>query len=436
MPRLRIGTLERAVTALSRPKQGRSEAFKQRVTEAQAIQRYNEEQTFLFFQNALATLPDPRRRQGTRYPLKTIVVIALMAMISSIDDAEGMELWGRVHEDWLRSILDMPHGVPTQDVFLNVFAALDPRSFSDVFQTWAEMISMRLKGHKRQICVDGKTSRRSRDTAKDIPAIHTVSAWCREAGIVLGQTKTSEKSNEITAIPELLRKLDLKNAIITIDAMGCQLDIANLIVQKGGDYLLGVKENQPSLHHDIETAFRYVDTCQARTLQGLDIPLSQPLVETHFDVDKGHGRLEERTVEICRDLSWLVDHVNKWSGLACFIRVTRKRTLLITDKTSTEVAYYIGSDGAMSAKLACDSIRGHWSIENSLHWVLDMAFREDEARHRAGNTASNMAILRHFALCLIKQDKSRTVGVANTRKLAASSPAYMIKLLIESGGKI
>lgn len=436
MSRNEIARLGRAIAALSSPKLGRSEVFRKRLSEAQAIQRYNHEYALLFFQESLRLLPDPRRRQGTRYPLQTIIVIALMAVICDNDDAQSMELWGKQHEDWLSTILEMPHGAPTQDVYLKVLGALDPAAFSRVFCAWAELVSMQLKGRKRQICVDGKTNRRTYDTGKGILAIHIVSAWCREAGIVIGQTKTSEKSNEITAIPELLHKLDIRNALITIDAMGCQTDIADIIIHKGADYLLAVKKNQPSLYHDIETAFRYADTCRLRTEQNLGNQLPPPSIETHFDVDKGHGRLEERTVDVSRDLIWLSDHIGKWAKLAYMVRVTRVRTRLINNKTTTETVYYIGSDSNANIQSISDSIRGHWSIENSLHWVLDMAFREDDARHRAGNTAENLAILRHFALCLIKQDKDRPAGVKNCRKMAGWSPKYLIKLLIESGGKV
>jgi predicted transposase YbfD/YdcC len=298
------------------------------------------------------------------------------------------------------------------------------------------MISVQLRGTKKDINIDGKASRRSYDTAKKVSMIHTVSAWCREAGIVLGQVKTDEKSNEITAVPELLRKLDINNATITTDALNCQTEIAKLIVERGGDYLLAVKDNQPSLCHDIETAFKYNDTCKALVEQGQAPPLKVPSIGSHHYVDKGHGRLEERTVEVCRDLDWLVDHIPKWSSLAYFVRVTRMQTKILTGKISVEVSYYIGSHSDIKPEAVAKSIRGHWSIETSLHWVLDMAFREDDARHRAGNTAENMAILRHFALNLIKRDKTRTLGVANTRKLAGWDHKVLIKILIDSEEEI
>lgn len=217
---------------------------KKRVTQEQALQQYNEGRALLFFTQVLANLPEPRRKQGIRYPLQTVVITALMAMICSADDAEGMEFWGQQNEHWLKEILDLPYGAPTQDVYLRVFAVLDPEHLGEVMRAWANMIALKLKAMgKKHIAIDGKTSRGSYDTAKEQPSIHTVSAWYREAGIVLGQVKTEQKSNEITAIPELLKKLDLKNAIITMDAMGCQANIAKQITAGGGDFVLSVKRH-------------------------------------------------------------------------------------------------------------------------------------------------------------------------------------------------
>ena len=395
-----------------------------RMTQAQKIERENEEQALSFFREALAALPDARRRQGLRYPLQTVVVTALMAMVCGCDDAEAMQTWGEANTDWLESMLDMPHGPPTQDVFLAVFAALSPEAFSAVFRAWAELLSLRLSAGGKHIAVDGKTSRRSFDTAGGKKAVHTVSAWMSEAGLVLGQQKTETKSNEITAIPELLSVLDLRGATVTIDAMGCQREIAETILAGGGDYLLAVKDNQPTLHQDLQTTFDEATDARHRTVD----EQPRPAVEVTQDVDKGHGRLETRTVTLCRDLAW-VTTANRWSGLSFMAQVVRQRTVLSTGKTSSETAYYIGSDAEATAATASDAIRRHWSIENGLHWVLDLAFREDEARHRAKNTAQNMTTLRHFALNIIKSDPDRKLGVANTRKRAGWDRSYLIKLL-------
>ena len=396
-----------------------------RITQAKRVEQNNEAQALVFFEQTLAALPDPRRRQGVRYPLQTVVVTALMAMVCGCDDAEAMELWGKANAEWLDSMLPMPHGTPSQDVFLSVFAALDPAAFSAVLRSWAHLLAVRLQATSKHIAVDGKTSRRSFDRAQDKPALHTVSAFLSEAGLVLGQCKTSDKSNEITAIPELLQALDLRGATVTIDAMGCQSEIAKTIVQGEGHYLLQVKNNQPSLREEVAETFAEAADDRARALD----EQARPHVERSTSVDKGHGRLEIRTVALCRDLSWLVTSAERWPELACLLQVTRERTELSTGKTSYETSYYISSDsGATSAQMA-HTIRRHWSIENELHWVLDMAFHEDQARHRARNTAQNMTTLRHFALNLVKRDGKRKVGVANSRKRAGWDRNYLLSLL-------
>lgn len=223
-----------------------------RLTEAQRIQQDNEAAALEFFKRMLGQLPDPRRPQGQRYPLHTVVVTALMAMVCGADDAQAMEYWSSSNEAWLSGFLDMPHGAPSQDVYLAVFGALDPEAFSAAFRAWASLLALRLEPTGKHIAVDGKTSRRSFDKGKGKPAIHMVNAWMTESGLVLGQRKTRDKSNEITAIPELLRVLDLSGATVTLGsrAMGCQTEIARTIIDGGGHYLLSVKDNQPTLHED------------------------------------------------------------------------------------------------------------------------------------------------------------------------------------------
>jgi len=395
------------------------------VTQAQKIEENNEEQALGFFREVLASLAAPRRPQGVRYPFETVIVVALMAMVCGCDDAEALEFWGKSNADWLSGFLEFPHGAPTQDVYLSVFAALDPKAFSTVFRAWVALLTTRLRAKGNHIAVDGKTSRRSFDTDSGTPAIHTVSAWMSDAGLVLGQVKTREKSNEITAIPELLALLDLSGSTITLDAMGCQTKIAATIVAGDGHYLLAVKENQPTLHADIVQAFAEADDDSRRSC---DEP-ERPAVEVFEDIDKAHGRIEKRTVRVCRDISWLTT-TERWPGLAMIVEVTRERTVVTTDKTSIETAYYIGSDSGARAAETAHLIRRHWTVETQLHWVLDMAFREDEARHRAGNVAQNMTTLRHFALNMIKQDPKRKVGIANSRKRAGWDREYLLSLLM------
>jgi len=395
-----------------------------RMTKAQKIEAENEAQALQLFQDGLASLADPRRPQGLRYPLQTVVTIALMASVCGCDDAEAMQAWGEAHEEWLCGFLPMPHGAPTQDVFLAVLGALAPEAFSTVFRAWAELLALRLKATGKHIAVDGKTSRRSFDNTNNKGPVHTVSAWMSEAGLVLGQRQTDAKSNEITAIPELLGVLDLREATVTIDAMGCQTAIAKTIRDGDGQYLLAVKDNQPTLHEDLQATFAEADDDRRRTVD----EQPRPAVEVFEHVDKGHGRVETRTVSLCRDLAWLTT-AERWEGLSFVARVVRRRHVQATGKTSTETAYYIGSDEAATAATTAENIRRHWSIENQLHWVLDLAFREDEARHRAKNTAANMTTLRHFALNLIQSDKKRKLGVANARKRAGWDRGYLVSLL-------
>jgi predicted transposase YbfD/YdcC len=320
-------------------------------------------------------------------------------------------------------------GLPTQDVFLAVFGALSPEAFSSTFRAWASLLTLRLQAQGRQIAVDGKTSRHSFDSARGQGAIHTVSAWLCGAGLVLGQHKTGEKSNEITAIAELLRVLDIKGSTVTIDAMGCQTEIAKTIVDGGGHYLIAVKDNQPTLRQDIETSFAQAADARMRSRDELE----RPVVEVFEQSDKAHGRIEQRRVELCHDLSWLTT-AERWPGLAFVAQVIRRRTVLATGKTSTETAYYIGSDCRQNAQSAGRTIRAHWGIETELHWVLDIAFREDDARHRARNTAQNLATLRHFALNVVQQDNERKVGIATARKRAGWDRRYLIKLLTAADG--
>lgn len=395
-----------------------------RKTKAQQIEQDNHQAALEFFERTLGALPDPRRLQGQRYPLRTVVVSALMAMVCGCDDAEAMQTWAEANEQWLAGMLDMPHGAPTQDVFLAVFGALDPDAFSAVFRAWAQMLALRLQAQGKHIAVDGKTSRRSFDTQSGKAAVHTVSAWLSEAGLVLGQRKTETKSNEITAIPQLLQVLDLRGATVTIDAMGCQTKIAETIINGGGNYVLSVKENQPTLHDDVAATFAEANEQRQRSVD----EQPRPDVEVFEDIDKGHGRVETRTLSLCRDLSWMTT-AGAWSSLDFVAQIVRQRTVLATGQTSTETAYFIGSDPEASAESTCSAIRRHWGIENQLHWVLDLAFREDEARHRANNAAQNMTTLRHFALNIVKQDPDRKLGVANCRKRAGWDRNYLIKLM-------
>lgn len=390
--------------------------------------RGRKRETLARFEEILKSVKDPRRKQGQRYPLRSVVLTALCAMVCGADDAQALQVWGEVNQAWLAEFLDLPHGVPTQDVFLAVFAALDPKEFSLMFRSWVMEMSQVVPGAGKHIAVDGKTSRRSFDKGRGKAAIHTVSAWLCDSSLVVGQIQTEAKSNEITAIPELLKQLDLKGTTVTIDAIGCQTDIANVIVDKGGYYLLAVKDNQPTLHQEVKDTFVEAHDPRRRAID--EEP--RPHLETFVTVEKSHGRLEERTVNITRNLSWLQDAA-RWKNVSVVVEVKSKRTELATDKTSHETRHYIGNNLGASAEQAGNHIRRHWSIENELHWVLDMAFNEDQARHRAKNTADNFAILRHFAINLLKSEKTIKVGVANKRKRAGWSKDYLFTIIAGSG---
>jgi predicted transposase YbfD/YdcC len=377
------------------------------------------------FEGTLSLLSDPRRAQGTRYPLRSVVLMALMATVCGNDDADAIADWGEDHKVWLATFLDLPHGTPSQDVILSVFQRLNPKEFGTVFVMWVAFLRERaVELRDPHIAIDGKTSRRT--YSAETPAIHTVSAWLSEAGLVIGQTQTREKSNEISAIPELLRCLALKGTTVTIDAMGCQTAIAEAIVQQEGHYLLAVKDNQPTLHDEIHRAFEEMDSATTRPR---DLP-ALPTMAQHEETTKDHGRIEHRKVQVIRNLTRMTqDTRQRWVGLVCIIRVIRERTVVSTGKTSNEVAYYIGSNPKADAQQLAHFIRSHWGIENSLHYVLDVAFHEDASRHRTKNLAANLTTLRHMATNLLRVESTCKLGIANKRKKAGRNRDYLMRVL-------
>lgn len=341
-------------------------------------------------------------------------------MVSGADDAEALAEFGDVHKDWFAKFLDLPHGTPSQDTFLRVFAAIDPKVFQVVFIEW--MAEMRVALEGAHVAIDGKTLRHSFDTASGGKSIHMVSAWLSGQGLVLGQVKVAEKANEIVAIPSLLKLLDVRQVTVTIDAMGCQRAIAEQLVDSGAKYVLAVKENQPTLHEHISAFFRDA----ARTDRALDDPA--PALEHHSEVDAGHGRVETRTCHFSRDLSWIGTCAD-WKGLDGIALVTRERTNKTTSETSKESAYYIVSHSTATAATIAHCVRDHWGIENSLHWVLDMTFDEDSSRIRTGNAAQNIAIIRHAALNLLRAAPGKKKSIALRRKRCGWDQAYLLTVL-------
>jgi len=363
----------------------------------------------------LQGLEDKRRGAGKRHKLIDILTIAICGIICGADDWNGIEEYGQAKEEWLRQFLELPHGIPSHDTFGRVFSWLDPVAFEQSFLSWVQTVMKVTEG--QVIAIDGKTLRRSHDHANGKEAIHIVSAWAEKNCLVLGQVKVDEKSNEITAIPALLRILEISGCIVTTDALGCQQEIASTVIERGGDYLLALKENQSQLYEDVTDLFK-----GAEEVKFLDV--EHTYAKT---TNKNHGRIEIRECWAISDpdfTHYLLGFEN-WKGLRTLIKVTAHRQM--QGETTTEDRYFISSLKT-PAKRILKVVRGHWGIENGLHWVLDIAFREDESRVRKDHAPENLAILRHIALNLLKQDTSKKVGIKNKRLVAAWNNDYLIHL--------
>lgn len=363
-------------------------------------------------------LPDPRSRHGRRYPLDALVTIAVCAAVCGAEDWAAVAAFGRAKADWFGTFLDLPDGTPSHDTFDRVFSRLDPDAFERCFRRWTAALGGELIG---VVALDGKTLRRSFDAAAGAAAIHMISAWACEHHLVFAQLATDEKSNEITAIPRLLELLDIKGCVVTLDAMGCQKQIAEKIVEKGGEYVLAVKENQPTLHRDVSAAFDRAER------EGW----GDRVHDTHQQIDKGHGRIEHRTTTITRDRRDLVEAMG-WPGVRCLVRVRRERTVGAVTTTTTH--HYIASMDTRRADRVAAAVREHWGVENRLHWSLDVSFNEDQSRLRKGHGAQNMSRLRRIALNALRNDRGEKLGIKNKRLLAGWDHRYLLRLLAVKDG--
>lgn len=371
-------------------------------------------------QEHFADLPDPRRAQGTRHKLSDMIVIAVCAVICCADGWSDVADFGRAKRKWFATFLDLPHGVPCQDTFERVFARLDPDAFERCFMSWTAALAGSSAG--KLVVIDGKKIRRSFAHAWDhSTAAHLVSAFVHANATVLGQLSVDCKANETVAIPKLLELLDLSGATVTIDAMGCQSRIAGKIVGNGGDYVLAVKENQPSLR---DALTRHLDEMILENFAGV----RHGFVQT---VDGDHGRIETRRVWVTDRLDdWLdADVRGRWPGLKSVAVVEAVREVPPGPTPQVERRYFISSLRGTDAARMAEIVRGHWSVENRLHWVLDVSFAEDQARHRKGHSAENFSRLRRIALNLLRRETSKKRGIKGKRLNAAWDHDYLLKLL-------
>jgi len=350
-------------------------------------------------------LRDPRIDRKKKHLLLDIIILSIIAVLCGAESYDSIELFGNTNYAFLKQILKLPNGIPSHDTINRVFSMLNPRQFERLFIQWSN--NLKENGSlEKVIAIDGKTIRGSKDTFHNTSPIHLVHAWSVENNICLGQLKTADKSNEITAIPELLDLLDIKGSIITIDAMGTQTAIAKKIIQKEADYILAVKDNQKTLREEVES------TCNR----------SKP-VSDYSDTEKGHGRIETRRCQVF-EKGLIVDFEGRWEKLQSIIKITSTRE--IRNKVTTEERYYISS---LDTKQPFNTyIRNHWGVENSLHWTLDMVFREDEQRKRKKRAAENFAVVRKIALNILKKDNGKE-SLRSKRLKAAWNKEFLIKII-------
>ena len=362
----------------------------------------------------LQTIADPRRQcANLKHPLVDVMMLGFCGVLAGCEDFVEIAAWATEHAAVLGTFLELPHGIPSHDTFNRIFALLQPTTLQAVLLPWL--------GERRGlpgefVHLDGKTLRGTRCKSQKLKALHVVSAWAGQTGLTLGQVAVDTKSNEITALPQLLKLLDLRDKIVTIDAMGCQTELAEAIVVGGGDYVVAVKGNQPTLHTALQDAFAHAPAPKLRSSRHT----------TTFE--KGHGRYEQRTVQVLPAREYLAEAQRAlWAGVVSLVIVTCVVWEQATDRQSTEVRYFLSSLPPVARRLGA-AIRGHWSIENGLHWVLDVVFREDARRVYDRTTAENVAFMNRLALSLLRGDPSKS-SLKVKRKRAGWSISYLMRLL-------
>jgi len=352
-------------------------------------------------------IPDPRLDRNKKHKLTDIIILSILAVLCGAESYDSIEEFGKARIDFLRQILQLPNGIPSHDTINRAISMIKPDQFEKVFTQWSGTLRD-ISTENEVIAIDGKTVRGSKDSFHNKPAIHIVSAWASQNSLVLGQRKVDGKSNEITAIPELLEMLEIKECIITIDALGTQRDIAQKIIDNDANYILALKGNHPYLKQDVESLCRR----------------SKPDYENET-LEKGHGRIETRKCEVYNKIDLLED-IDKWPNFSSVIKVTAQRE--IKNKRTSETRFYISSLDH-NAKEFNKYIRQHWSVENNLHWTLDMTFREDEQRKRIKYAAQNFAVIRKIALNLLKKEGSKKLSLKTKRLKAGWDNRFLLEIL-------
>jgi len=363
--------------------------------------------------NSFSEVEDARAK-NVSHLLIDIIVLAICGVLSGADSWVEVEKYGQAKHWFFRAFLELPHGIPSHDTFGRVFSKIDPKQFREGFFKSIKFIANLIEQH---VAIDGKVLRRSHDKTNNLSALNMVSAWASKNRMVIGQEKVRDKSNEIVAIPILLDLIDIANCTVTIDAIGCQTEIVAIIIDSDADYALALKKNQLNLYETVKGLFDDPDEIEKRNCN------------YHKDINKGHGRIEVRECWATNDesyLNYIKNELGEWAGLQSLVMVQSERR--INGEVSVEKRYYISSLPPDAENLL-NIIRSHWGIENSLHWVLDMAFREDESRVRQGHAAENFAIIRHLCLNLLKKETTAQCGIKAKRMLAGWDMNYLFKVL-------